>query len=60
MGEGVTRFLTRSGRTYETLCEIEPYKTQSFEELQMFQMGVSPYHKQICDQQGWKIVEIEK
>jgi hypothetical protein len=59
LGEGVTRFLTRSGRTYETLGEVGTYKTQSFQELQLFRMGVSPYHKHISDQLGLKIVEIE-
>ena len=42
LGEGIARFLTRSGRIYETTCPVQPYKAKSLSELQFFMTGFSP------------------
>jgi hypothetical protein len=42
LGDGITRFVTRSGRTYETTCPVQPYKAKSVTEFRFFMAGRSP------------------
>lgn len=42
LGEGVTKFLTRSGNIYETTCPVQPYKAKSATEFRFFMAGISP------------------
>jgi len=42
LGEGVTRFKTRSGSTYETRCPVTPYTARDETDVRLFMAGVSP------------------
>lgn len=42
LGAGVTQFHTRSGRLYETTCQVQPYKAKADSEFRFFLAGISP------------------
>lgn len=55
--DGVTRFLTRSGRIYETTCPVQPYQAKSATEFRFFLAGVSPTELNFFQENGMTIID---